>query len=54
MTEQDIIEQGIAEGWITPASRTALEPAQRYSSQRTLPPPSSTRTAPIVFCDRSY
>lgn len=28
------IERGIEEGWITPASRTRLEPAQRFSAPR--------------------
>ncbi len=28
------IEQGIEEGWITPASRTRLEPAHRFSAPR--------------------
>lgn len=28
------IERGIEEGWITPASRTRLEPVQRFSAPR--------------------
>ncbi len=29
-----MIERGIEEGWITPASRTRLGPAQRFSAPR--------------------
>lgn len=28
------IERGIEEGWITPASRTRLDPARRFSAHR--------------------
>ena len=30
-----VIERGIEEGWITPASRTRLGPAQRFPAPRT-------------------
>ena len=29
-----MIERGIEEGWVTPAARTRLGPAQRFSAQR--------------------
>lgn len=31
-----MIERGIEEGWITPASRTSLEPARRFSAPRSI------------------
>ena len=31
-----MIERGIEEGWITPASRTSLGPAQRFPAPRTI------------------
>ena len=31
-----MIERGIEEGWITPAARTRLGPAQRYSASRSV------------------
>ena len=30
------IERGIEEGWITPASRTRLEPAVRFTARRSV------------------
>ena len=31
-----MIERGIEEGWITPASRTRLGPAQRFTASRSI------------------
>ena len=31
-----MIERGVEEGWITPASRTLLEPAVRFSALRSI------------------
>lgn len=31
-----MIERGIEEGWVTPASRTHLKPAQRFSAPRSI------------------
>ena len=31
-----MIERGVEEGWITPASRTRLEPAVRFSALRSI------------------
>jgi len=31
-----MIERGIEEGWITPASRTCLGPAQRFVAPRSI------------------
>ena len=31
-----MIERGIEEGWITPASRTGLEPPVRFSAKRSV------------------
>ena len=31
-----VIERGVEEGWITPASRTRLSPAQRFSAPRSI------------------
>ena len=31
-----MIERGIEEGWVTPASRTRLGPAQRFAASRSL------------------
>ncbi|MDE2751923.1 MAG: type II toxin-antitoxin system prevent-host-death family antitoxin [Gemmatimonadota bacterium] len=31
-----VIERGVEEGWITPASRTRLPPAQRFSAPRSI------------------
>jgi len=31
-----VIERGVEEGWITPASRTHLSPAQRFPAPRSI------------------
>lgn len=36
LEETSMIERGIEEGWVTPASRTHLAPAQRFSAPRSI------------------
>ena len=45
-----MIERGIEEGWITPASRTSLGPAQRFP-RREPSPTFSTKTAGLLTPD---
>ena len=34
--EASMIERGIEEGWVTPATRTRLEPASRFRAPRSI------------------